>query len=226
MNGEQAWQYLVQLRRVLSKRFNVDELRTLCFDLQVDYEDLPGDGKSAKVRELLAHLARRNRINDLLDVGREARPDIDWPQLSVPATEDEKTENLLAQLHQKRAHALSELYGQIVDVEGQLRAWAYRDMPVGLPAEVDPSGVMDEVRELSKLASKALIYLDDETRKVVDTAVNELVSSAQELERREVLPEGDESWSAHVSALDRLFDTIPPAVEALECQIRRILSSG
>ena len=41
-----------QLRQTLSSRFNESELRTLCFDLKVDYDDLPGKAKSDKAREL------------------------------------------------------------------------------------------------------------------------------------------------------------------------------
>jgi hypothetical protein len=227
MSEEQQWKDLVQLKRILAKRFDTEELKTLCFDLQVKYDDLPGEGKSNKARELLTHLARRNRIPDLLDVGGEQRPDIDWPEISwKDSPEAVDNEELLTHLHEERAHTLSELYGQIVDVEDDLRAWAYKDMPVGIPPEVEPAEVMAQVRELDRLARKARIYLSGETLEVGEGAVKELGMTAGELERREIMPDGDERWSAHVAAVDRLFDTVPPAVERLEGQIRLVLGGG
>jgi len=72
---------LTELRQVLVTRFNEDELRTLCFDLGVDYDDLPGEGKVGKARELVAFLDRRSRIPELLKFGRQLRPDVPWPDL-------------------------------------------------------------------------------------------------------------------------------------------------
>jgi hypothetical protein len=67
---------LTQLRTLLVERFNLEELRTLCFDLGVEYENLPGEGKSAKARELVAHLARRGRTQELVRLIVELRPDV------------------------------------------------------------------------------------------------------------------------------------------------------
>ena len=39
---------LVGLRRILAVRFDESDLGDLCFDLGVDYESLPGDGKAKK----------------------------------------------------------------------------------------------------------------------------------------------------------------------------------
>jgi hypothetical protein len=72
--------YLTQLRQVLTTRFDAGELRTLCFDLGVDYDDLPGAGKASRARELVGYLARRDRIADLIRVGKRLRPDIPWPE--------------------------------------------------------------------------------------------------------------------------------------------------
>lgn len=69
---------LVRLRRLIASRFNDGELRTLCFDLGVDYEDLPGEGKSDKARELVSFLERRNRIPELVEMGKQQRSDIRW----------------------------------------------------------------------------------------------------------------------------------------------------
>ena len=72
-------QNLTQLRRLLVQFFDAGELRTLCFDLAVDYESLPPGGKADKARELLAYLDRHSRVPELLALGRRQRPDVPWP---------------------------------------------------------------------------------------------------------------------------------------------------
>jgi tetratricopeptide (TPR) repeat protein len=68
----------VKLRRLLNKHFNINELRDLCFDLRVDFEDLPGETRGDKVRELVAYLERRGRLLDLVEIGKQLRPDVPW----------------------------------------------------------------------------------------------------------------------------------------------------
>jgi hypothetical protein len=62
----------------LVERFNEGELRTLCFRLGIDYDDLIGEGKSDKARELIAYLERRASLSRLMEVGKQLRPDISW----------------------------------------------------------------------------------------------------------------------------------------------------
>jgi hypothetical protein len=69
---------LTRLRQILATRFDLGELRTLCFDLGIDYDDLPGEGKANKARELVACLDRHGRIPELLRAGEQLRPDISW----------------------------------------------------------------------------------------------------------------------------------------------------
>jgi len=44
---------MTELHRLLVRHFDLEELRTLAFDLGVDFDDLRGEGKSAKARELI-----------------------------------------------------------------------------------------------------------------------------------------------------------------------------
>jgi hypothetical protein len=69
---------LIKLFEILDKRFGEDDLQTLCFYLNVDYENLPAGGRANKARELISYLRRRSRISDLLETGRKLRPDVAW----------------------------------------------------------------------------------------------------------------------------------------------------
>ncbi|MBK7920014.1 MAG: hypothetical protein IPJ94_27910 [Chloroflexi bacterium] len=73
--------HLSSLRKEIIERFNEGELRTICFDLGIDFDDLRGDAKSDKARELLEHLERSGRLNALIRLVRELRPGIDWDYL-------------------------------------------------------------------------------------------------------------------------------------------------
>jgi hypothetical protein len=64
---------LVALRKIVVTNYNLEEIRTLCSDIGVDYYDLGGEGKEAKVRELIAYLKRRNKLDDLIRYVQEDR---------------------------------------------------------------------------------------------------------------------------------------------------------
>jgi len=54
------------MRDTLTQRFDEGELRTLCFDLDVDYDCLPGAGKANKARELVEYFERRGELYQLI----------------------------------------------------------------------------------------------------------------------------------------------------------------
>jgi hypothetical protein len=64
-----------RLRMTLESRFSEDELRGLCFDLGVEYEDLPGASKPAKVIAVIGYFERMHRADELMRSVRELRPD-------------------------------------------------------------------------------------------------------------------------------------------------------
>lgn len=67
-----------KLLDLINRHFSSDELRVLCFELNIDYEDLPELSKSGKVRELVLYMERRNRISDLLEACKTNRPMVSW----------------------------------------------------------------------------------------------------------------------------------------------------
>jgi hypothetical protein len=82
---------LIELRKILADRFDANELRTLCFDLDIKFDALPGQGSDSKARELISHLERRDRIPELVEIGKQLRPDIPWDNVSqVPPEQPQK----------------------------------------------------------------------------------------------------------------------------------------
>ncbi len=67
----------VRIRKNLVDAFNLSELKTLCMDLDVDYENFPNT-KPGMARELILYCERRRMMNELIELCRQERPDFDW----------------------------------------------------------------------------------------------------------------------------------------------------
>lgn len=65
---------LMPFIRALNEYFNLTELKSLSFDLGVYFDELPGDTKSSKARELALYLWRQDRIDELQEAIRRVRP--------------------------------------------------------------------------------------------------------------------------------------------------------
>jgi hypothetical protein len=80
--------YWLKLHRKLCDSFSVEELRTLCLYLEVDYGSLGGEERDGKARELIGYLKRRGRVNALIERCRVLRDQIPWedpPANPVPS---------------------------------------------------------------------------------------------------------------------------------------------
>jgi hypothetical protein len=71
---------LVALYRELKECVNQGELRTLCFEMGVEYEDLEGETRSERVLGLVDKMNRIGRLADLLKKCREHYPRINWEE--------------------------------------------------------------------------------------------------------------------------------------------------
>ena len=69
---------LGRLQSLIDESFNDNEVRDLCLDLDVDYDNLGGGNKKGKIRELVLLLNRTGRVPDLLVRCRALRPLINW----------------------------------------------------------------------------------------------------------------------------------------------------
>lgn len=58
--------------------FSMDEIRQICFDLAVNFDELPGERLSAKCRELYLLVERRGDLPKLIAVCQAARPGDNW----------------------------------------------------------------------------------------------------------------------------------------------------
>lgn len=58
--------------------FNLEEIRTLCFQVGVDFDKLAGEGKLGKIRELIKHCDSRKILDALYVACYNANPNMYW----------------------------------------------------------------------------------------------------------------------------------------------------
>jgi hypothetical protein len=63
--------------------FNLNEVKDICFSLSIDVENLGGERKLDKIRELILACSRQDKLDDLLAHCRAARPLASWPEVST-----------------------------------------------------------------------------------------------------------------------------------------------
>ena len=70
---------LVELNSKMNQVFSLDEIESLCFDMGIDFESLPGGNKGSRIRELIEFCRRRGRDKELAAKVRAERPQVAWP---------------------------------------------------------------------------------------------------------------------------------------------------
>ena len=70
------------LYRKIKDHFNEEEIRQLCFDLHLNYEDLRGDQRLSKLQALISYCDRHGTLNELINLCRQSRPNISWDNIS------------------------------------------------------------------------------------------------------------------------------------------------
>ena len=76
---------LVELNSKMNQVFSLDEIESLCFDMGIDFESLGGEGRGAKIRELIEFCRRRGRDEELVAKVRVERPQVAWPGAATVA---------------------------------------------------------------------------------------------------------------------------------------------
>lgn len=67
------------LRRLIARHFNQEELRTLVFDLNLNWDELAGGTLSTKIISLIEAMERNGRLPDLLTQLGQRQPGVHWP---------------------------------------------------------------------------------------------------------------------------------------------------
>ena len=115
------------IHELIDTHFNIEELRGLCFDMNIEYENLVGDTRRTKVQSLLTHCLKHGRLPALESRCRRLHAHVEWPNMTAWADEMAKIQGLqeglvsvlsedqltdmLAPLRQKEEAVLTVLFG-------------------------------------------------------------------------------------------------------------------
>lgn len=125
MTDVESTKYLRDLRRGLTRYFNLTELQALAHDVSVDWDELAGSNKSSKAQSLIRYLARRGRLSDLLTLLHEERPHVDW--VDPPSPEQQIVDEGTLITDSERESVLQNYLDKINDIMGGLSfPWSKR----------------------------------------------------------------------------------------------------
>lgn len=80
-NNESPGNKRGELRRKISSSFSLNEVKAICFDLYIPYQDLEGITLETKVISLIEYCERREMVGNLIDKLKHERPNIPWENL-------------------------------------------------------------------------------------------------------------------------------------------------
>jgi len=142
-----------EVRQSLVQNFSITEMKTLAFDLGVDYELFPHETKGDLPHELISYCERRGRSNDLVNLMASQRSNIGLEKLLVdlpPSRPHQKVQiSISVEPHQpisesKLRKGLAAMCGVGQDeimIIGA--AWGTLRLLVGLPKEVDLRNLLE-----------------------------------------------------------------------------------
>lgn len=68
-----------RFRENMIAAFSLEELKDICSDMEIEYENLPNHGQlNSFVRELIAFAGRIGRLNELIEICQTERPHLEW----------------------------------------------------------------------------------------------------------------------------------------------------
>jgi len=83
-----------EIFRLMNETFSLENIKTLCFMIDNDYDNLPGEGKNGKIRELILSVERQGALKDLIATLSEYRPKVKWPTIEAEGNTDEASPEL------------------------------------------------------------------------------------------------------------------------------------
>jgi len=74
---------LPALRDLIAKYFTLKDIDALCFDLSIEYEELPGTTRTEKAQSLILYCERCGQLPALINRCRQLRGNVNWPDAAT-----------------------------------------------------------------------------------------------------------------------------------------------
>lgn len=69
---------LSDLRNKIDQSFTLDEIKSICFDLEIDFDNLEGEVKRSRIESLIVQVENNARNKQLLTILKSRRPHVNW----------------------------------------------------------------------------------------------------------------------------------------------------
>lgn len=69
---------LSYIKMMMEETFSDEDLRDLLFELRLNYDDIDGSGRSAKIRELILKMKFDSNLPKLIDLAAQKKPKVTW----------------------------------------------------------------------------------------------------------------------------------------------------
>ena len=125
-----------KLQRTIATYFSLDEIRTLCLALGIEYEDLPTDTRSGKARGLVEACQRQRQLVTLAEAVLEQRDNIQPHEFLRDIADDDAPFKGLLSFEE----ADEEIFFGRAELTAELVARVYADEPTNFLAIVGASG--------------------------------------------------------------------------------------
>lgn len=153
-----------ELRQILEKHFDLGELRTLAFDMGINYQNFP-NVLHEFAREFFLYFERQNRLSYLVSEIIKRRPNLELVQILTklpPSKPNVKMQIILPDSDLQKANELIENIAQQLgysskEVQIIGAAWGSLMVLIGLPEEISQV-LIEEKKEQQKFVNKILNY--------------------------------------------------------------------
>lgn len=109
------------LHEKFTTHFSREDLKLLCFDLGLNFDDLPGETMQSKVQSIVWWSEQQGSLSHLLEILGTERPNIAWP--SFEKLEIEKVEEFIQEGKQKSTQIYS--LPEREQLQANLSFWAW-----------------------------------------------------------------------------------------------------
>lgn len=222
---------LRKLLRAIKDSFNEGDLRDLCFDLRLDYENLPGRAKKDKARELVIHFDQRNRVDVLVDAFFKARPKVSLEDIELDEFDEDPTAsridigsaNIISPKDKSNTMIASKSFGAIVRMlsraDVRTAVVTFQTDFQAASQQIDQMNDYKQVHDLFQVLETQydLIYRDQKrlpdddmawediagAESEVQTKINDIVT----LSRSQTFADGDVRWAQQLEKVKKSLQT-------------------
>jgi hypothetical protein len=182
---EKVWRrHLAHVRELLDKRLTEIQFNNVCQDLGV-LGELPGTSKPEWATALVDRMDREDRIEDLIELAQNERPDLDWAGASLG-------EARTTPIHVKDTGSRTVIGPAPADVA---------------PTAFDRDAVAEERARIIKQMSQVLNELDSYVHQygAVTKALQISLRLQEKLEKLKAVPISDPVWELYLESLDPYY---------------------